>query len=66
MNDETERQRGPLEEEVHNLMRTKGLGGPALLKAQLTGQMPTVEERMLQAERMDFILMEGIERVAVR
>jgi hypothetical protein len=55
-----ERERGPIEKRLHELIRDKGLRGRALIKAQVTGEMPTVEERMLNAERMEMVLMEAL------
>lgn len=59
-----ERERGPLESEIHELIRSKGLAGAALLNAQASGEMPSLEARVQQAERFGFILQEAIERVA--
>jgi hypothetical protein len=59
-----ERERGPFENEIHELIRLKGLASPALLNFDATGQVPSLEDRMLQAERFAFILQEAIERVA--
>jgi len=60
-----EHERGPVEERLHKLIRDKALAGPAIVKAQVTGQMmPTLEERMLNAERMDLVLMEALLELA--
>jgi hypothetical protein len=59
-----ERERGPIEKRLHELIRDKGLASPALLEAQVSGVMPTLEQRMLDAEQMNLILMEALLELA--
>jgi hypothetical protein len=60
----SERERGPLETELHELIRRKGLAAPEILNAQMTGQDLSETERINIAWQMNMILMEALLRLA--
>jgi hypothetical protein len=59
-----ERERGPLEKEIHEFIRMKGLSSPMLLNASVSGKVPTVGDRLLHGDNFDLVLMEMLLRLA--
>jgi hypothetical protein len=60
----SERERGPLESELHELIRRKGLGFPEILQHDVTGADLTVDESINIAWQMNMVLMEAVLRLA--
>jgi hypothetical protein len=60
----SERERGPLETELHELIRSKGLASPELLDAAFADRDLSDIERINIALRMGMNLMEALLRLA--
>jgi hypothetical protein len=56
----------PLEPELHELIRTKGLADPDALRSGVSGREPTADERINIAWRMNMTLMEALLLLAQR
>jgi hypothetical protein len=61
---EPERERGPLEAELHHLIRSKGLAAPEILNATVEGRELTDSERINISWQMEMTLMEALLRLA--
>jgi hypothetical protein len=64
MGADEERERGPLEREIHELIRTKSLGSPFYLEPAVAGREFTPDEMAKQAMYGTVVLMEAILRLA--
>jgi len=64
VSEQEERSGGPLEEEIHELVRLRGTSDPDLLRAQFSGREPTLEEWVAFLQRQDEVLLEALLRLA--
>ena len=55
-----ERERGPIESRLYEQIRRQAAGRPAMLDINVSGEMPPIEQRMTNAERMDFVTVEAL------
>lgn len=60
----SEQERGPLEKEIHELIRSKGLAMPEILESSVAGTDPDLIGRINIAWQMNMILVEAILRLA--
>jgi hypothetical protein len=61
---EGERERGPLEKQIYEMLRQKGLGLPEILEADVSGNEPSSEEWLRVLMQVAMHHMEAILRLA--